>query len=104
MISEARRDRVSKEIGTSLKKEMDASFKKTRDEMIEVATNMIGNYLKVDVDRAFLKIKNELTEANVGLAMERIGERREEEVFTGLQNDNGEMKIKTGKYCGTHKK
>jgi hypothetical protein len=94
LVNQKEVDCLSKKIGTSLKMDMDSSFKKIRDEIIEVTTKKKRNDLKADMDRAFLKIKAELTEANVGLAEMKIGERREEEVFTQLQKNMGEMKKK----------
>jgi hypothetical protein len=79
-------------IGKDVKREMDATFNKIRDELIEVVSKRIGNELKADMDTAFRRVKDELTIVTDGLTAERIDGRSEEAVFTQLQKDMGDMR------------
>jgi len=72
-------------MGKDLKRELDTSFKKIRDEMIGVVSVKIGNDLKAKMDIAFKKAKDELF-------AERTDGKKDDVVFSQLQKDMGEMK------------
>jgi len=75
----------SQKMGKDLKRELDISFKKIRDEMIGVVSWKIGNDLKAEMDTAFKKVKDELF-------AEKIDGKRDDVVVSKLQKDMGEMK------------